>query len=159
MSLEHCLGLPLTSSPIPTFHMPTSTGLCPSGSQMVADWPDISFTQSHDSSERIRKLLKIDHNGQQHSQMMARAHGIHSTTIPHSRFVAEGCHTVLTGSSGFQLDSAELISRTWHLDSPKHLMVAVLVQIFFYLKNLKLKKWEWGKKKESLLFLLIWLMQ
>lgn len=46
------------------------------------------------------------------------------------RFVAEGesCITVLTGKSGFKLDPAELISRTQHLDSPKHLMVTDLMQ-------------------------------
>ena len=61
MSLEQHLGWVTLWPPllVPTLHTPTNFGLGPWGSQMVADWPDISICESHDFSERLRKLLKI----------------------------------------------------------------------------------------------------
>ena len=63
------------------------------------------------------------------------------------RFVAKVApfRTVLTGRSGCKLDPAELISRTQHLDSPKPLMVADLMQRLSSIERIyvKLRKCEY----------------
>ena len=59
---------------------------------MVADRPDISIHESHDFSERLRKLLKIDHNGvmafiddsQGNGERMTQGVREIPSTIPHS---------------------------------------------------------------------------